>query len=691
MNETVAQKIVHAACPHDCPDTCAMLVTVEDGRATRVAGDPAHPFTRGTLCTKVANYHERTHSPERIKTCLRRVGAKGEGKFAPITWDEALGEIAARFRALARSDEGAETIMPYSYCGTMGLVQSQSMDRRFFHRLGASILDRTICASAGAAGYDATIGARLGTDPERFTDARLILLWGTNTITSNVHLWPFVLEARHAGARLVAIDPRRTRTADNCDEHIAPLPGTDAALALGLMHVIFAEGLEDKDYLARYTVGAEDLRRRAREYAPARVAEICGIEAEVIVRLAREYATTRPAVIRINYGLQRHAGGGMAVRTISCLPAVTGAWRDAAGGVLLSTSSTFPLNYAALERPDLLPDPRPRTLNMSQLGDALTEVNSPPVRALYVYNSNPAAVAPDQAKVLAGLQREDLFTVVHEQFMTDTCDYADIVLPATTQLEHFDLHKAYGHLYLVLNEPAVAPQHEAKSNTEVFRLLAARLGFEEECFKDSDEEMARQALVMDHPSLRGITLERLRERGWVRLNVPETFAPFAEGHFPTASGKCELYSEALAAQGLPAVAEFIPPHESRASAPTLARRYPLALVSPAAHAFLNSSFANLPKQLRQERRPFVELNPQDAAARGIADGDRVRAFNDRGACELYAVVTTRARAGVCVSPSVWWNKLSPGGTNINQLTSQALTDMGGGATFYDALVEIERV
>jgi anaerobic selenocysteine-containing dehydrogenase len=690
MNETVVEKIVHAACPHDCPDTCAMLVTVRDGRAVHVAGDPDHPVTRGTLCTKVANYHERTHSPERVQTCLRRTGTKGVGQFAPISWDEALDEIAARFRTLAESSEGAETILPYSYCGTMGLVQSESMDRRFFHRLGASLLDRTICASAGAAGYKATIGLSLGTDPERFTDARLIILWGTNTISSNVHLWPFILAAKHNGARVIAIDPRRTRTADQCDEHIAPLPGTDAALALGLMHVIFAEGLEDKDYLARYTIGADDLRRRASEYAPARVAELCGLEAETIVRLAREYATTKPAVIRLNYGLQRHAGGGMAVRTISCLPAVTGAWRDAAGGALLSTSGTFPLNYAALERPDLTPTPTPRTINMSQLGDALTRIDDPPVRALYVYNSNPAAIAPDQAQVLAGLKREDLFTVVHEQFMTDTCDYADIVLPATTQLEHFDLHKAYGHLYLILNEPAISPLHEAKPNSEVFRLLAARLGFAEACFKDSDEEIARQAIDTDHPALDGITLEALRERGWLRLNVPETFAPFAAGNFPTPSGKCELYSETLAAQGLPPVPEFIPPHESRASAPALARRFPLALVSPAAHAFLNSSFANLPKQLRQELRPFVEINPADATARGINDGDRVRAFNERGACELTAVVTTRARTGVVVSPSVWWNKLSPAGVNVNQLTSQALTDMGGGATFYDALVEIER-
>lgn len=683
--------VVRAACPHDCPDTCAMLVTVEDGRAVKVAGDPEHPFTRGFLCTKVANYHERTHSAGRVKTCLRRVGRKGEGRFEPISWDEALDEIAARFRALSESGEGAETIMPYSYCGTMGFVQSQSMDRRFFHRLGASQLERTICASAGTEGYRATYGASIGTDPERFIDARLILLWGTNTLSANVHLWPHVLKAKERGAHLVAIDPRRTRTADQCDEHIALLPGTDAALALGMMHVIFSEGLEDADYLERYAVGANELRERASEFTPERVASICGLEAETIVRLARLYAATRPAVIRINYGLQRHGGGGMAVRTVSCLPTVTGKWRDAAGGVLLSTSGTFPINYQALERPDLMPNPRPRTLNMSQLGDALTREKNPPVRALYVYNSNPAAVAPDQARVLEGLSREDLFTVVHEQFMTDTTDYADIVLPATTQLEHFDLHKAYGHLYVLVNERAIEPLHEAKSNADVFRLLAARLGFEEDCFRDTDEQIARQALSTDHPAFKGITLERLREHGWMRLNVPEEFAPFAEGNFPTPSGKCELYSEALEQRGLEPVPDYIAPHESAQSAPRLAARYPLALITPAAHAFLNSSFANLSKQLRQERSPFIEIHPEDAAQRGIVEGMRVRASNERGEAELRAVVTTRARRGVVVSPSVWWNKLSPGGTNVNQLTSQSLTDMGGGATFYDALVEVERI
>ena len=684
-------KVIKAACPHDCPDTCAMLVTVEDGIALRVAGDPNHPFTRGTLCTKVANYEQRTHSPDRIKTPLRRVGPKGEGKFKQISWDEALDEIALRFKALTQSDEGAETILPYSYCGTMGLVQSESMDRRFFHRLGASQLDRTICATAGAEGYTATIGHRIGTDPEQFANSKLIILWGTNTLTANVHQWPFILAAKKKGARIIAIDPRRTRTADQCDEHIALLPGTDAALALGMMHVIFRESLEDKEYLDQHTVGAERLKERAREYTLERVAQICGIDEETIVRLARGYATTRPSAIRINYGLQRHAGGGMAVRTLACLPAVVGAWRDAAGGILLSTSGMFPLNYNALQRPDLLPQPAPRTLNMSELGNILIEKDDPPVRALYVYNSNPAAVAPDQKKVIDGLMREDLFTVVHELFLTDTTDYADIVIPATSQLEHFDLHKAYGHFYLSINNPAIEPLNESKCNTEVFRLLALRMGFEEDCFKDSDEDIAREALNVDHIALKGITFEELKERGWMRLNVTEAFAPFANGNFPTKSGKCELYSETLASRGLDPLPTFTPPNESRQNNPKLAEKYPLAMISPAAHAFLNSSFANLSKQLRQEARPFIEIHPIDASARNIKDGDMVHVFNERGSCELTAVITTRARAGVVVSPSIWWNKFSPGMKNINQLTSQTLTDIGGGATFYDALVEVEKI
>jgi anaerobic selenocysteine-containing dehydrogenase len=512
-----------------------MIVTVESGVATKVEGAKDHPTTDGFLCAKVARYLERTYSPQRVLYPLKRVGEKGKGIFTRISWDEALDTITAKFTEIANSSDGPQAILPYSYAGTMGVVQSSSMDRRFFYRLGASLLERTICSSAGGAGYKATIGASIGTDPEQFDNARLILIWGGNPVTSNVHLWPKIAEARRRGAKLIASDPYRSLSAEKCDEHLALLPGTDAALALGLMHVLVKEDLIDHDYISRYTLGFELLRERAMEYSPARVAAITGLSEEAIIKLAHEYDTIKPAAIRINYGLQRHAGGGMAVRTIACLPALVGAWRDAAGGILLSTSGTFGFHTAAVERPDLIWG-SPRTINMSAIGDALLNEQNPPVRAIYVYNSNPLAVAPDSQKVIAGFSRSDLFTVVHEIFLTDTTDYADIVLPATTQLEQFDLQKVYGHLYVVANNPAIAPLGEAKPNSQVFRLLAARMGFTEDCFKDSDEEIARQALTGDHPRMRGITLEEVKEKGWMRLNVPETFAPFAEGNFPTPSG-----------------------------------------------------------------------------------------------------------------------------------------------------------
>ncbi len=684
------RNIVRAACPHDCPDTCAMLVTVENGVATKVAGAPDHPMTNGFLCTKVSRYLERTYSPQRVLYPMKRAGEKGKGIFKRISWDEALDTIAAKFKEIAQSSDGPQAILPYSYAGTMGLVQSSSMDRRFFHRLGASLLDRTICASAGAAGYKATIGASIGTDPERFSEARLIIIWGANPVSSNVHLWPKIVEARRRGAKLIAIDPYRSLTAEKCHEHLALLPGTDAALALGMMHVLVKEDLLDHDYIKRYTLGFDLLRERVIKYPPSRVAEITGLSEDAIIKLAREYAATKPAVIRLNYGMQRHAGGGMAVRTIACLPALVGAWRDAAGGILLSTSGTFGINTAALERPDLIWN-NPRTINMSAIGDALLNEKNPPIRAIYVYNSNPVAVAPDSRKVIAGFSREDLFTVVHEIFQTDTADYADILLPATTQLEQFDVHKAYGHLYLLVNNPAIEPIGEAKPNSEVFRLLAARMGFTEECFKDSDEEIARQALASEHPAMCGVTLEKLKARGWMRLNVPATFAPFAEGHFPTPSGKCEFYSESLARQGIDPLPAYIPPRESVQTAPELARKYPLAIISPPAHNFLNSSFSSLPSFIRAEKEPFLEIHPDDAAVRGIKDGDRVRIFNERGSFVARARVTDKARHGVVVALSIWWKKLSPDGSNANEVTSQALTDLGGGATFYDALVEVKRL
>ena len=681
--------VVRGACPHDCPDTCALLVTVENGRAVEVRGAPDHPPTAGVLCTKVARYLDRTYSGARIMHPMKRVGRKGEGRFARIGWDEAIDTIAERFAAIAASAHGPQSILPYSYAGTMGLVQSSSMDRRFFHRLGATLLDRTICASAGKAGWAATVGASVGTDVERFADSRLILIWGSNPITSNLHFWTRAQEAKRRGAKLIAIDPWRSATAAKCHQHVAPVPGTDAALALGMIHVLIDEHLVDRDYIDRYTLGFDELAVRAAQYPPARVATICGIDASVVVGLAREYGRTRPAAIRLNYGVQRHAGGANAVRAIACLPALVGAWRDPAGGALLSSSGTYPIDTAALERPDLIAG-RPRTLNMSCLGDVLLDASDPPVQAIYVYNSNPVAIAPDGNRVAAGFAREDLFCVVHEIFQTDTADYADILLPATTQLEQLDIHHSYGHLYVQLNRPAIAPLGEAKPNTEVFRLLARRMGFTDPCFGDSDEAIARQAFRQDDPRARALDWATLTERGFARLALPQHYAPFAEGGFPTPSGRCEFRSAALAATGHDPVPDFVPPRESAAGNPGLARRYPLAFISPPARNFLNSSFANLPAFVAEEGTPRVHLHPDDAAARSLADGETVRIRNDRGSFTATLSITDGARPGVAVAPSVWWKKLAPGGANANAVTSQALTDLGAGATFYDCLVEVER-
>ena len=686
--EASPRTIIRAACPHDCPDTCALHVTVENGRAVEVAGDPSHPTTRGTLCTKVARYLDRTYSDQRVLHPLRRVGRKGEGKFERISWDEALTAIATRFKEIAASADGPQAILPYSYAGTMGLLQYGSMDRRFFHKLGASLLDRTICSSAGKAGYIATIGAAIGTDLEQFENARLILIWGSNPIVSNLHLWSRVQEAKRRGAKLIAIDPYRSQTAEKCHVHLALLPGTDAALALGMMNVLIAEDLVDHDYIDRYTLGFEQLAERAKAYPPSRVAGITGLPAESIVALARDYGTIRPAAIRLNYGMQRHAGGGMAMRTAACLPALVGAWRDPAGGALLSSSGTYPVNSKGLERPDLSWN-HPRTINMSAIGDALLDARDPPVRAIFVYNSNPVAVAPESTKVVRGFSRDDLFCVVHDVFLTDSADYADIVLPATTQLEHVDVHSSYGHLYVLANNRAIEPLGEAKPNTEVFRLLAARMGYTEPCFLESDEQIARNAFLTDHPRGEGLDWDVLKANGWQRLNVPSPFAPFAQGGFPTPSGKCEFYSASLARQGLDPLPTFTPPRESAASNPDLARRYPLALLSPPARNALNSTFANLPVFLQSEKTPWLDLHPDDARARGIGDGDKVRAFNDRGSLVLTARVTDKTRPGVVVALSIWWRKLSPDGGNANMLTAQALTDMGRAATFYDTLVEVE--
>ena len=669
------------ACPHDCPDTCSLLTTVANGVALKVQGNPAHPHTDGVLCTKVSRYTERTYHPERILHPLKRTGPKGSGQFEPVSWDDALTDIAARLGAIAARDPQA--ILPYSYAGTMGLVQGESMDRRFFHRLGASLLDRTICASAGAEGLVQTLGGKVGMKVEHFAEAKLILVWGSNSIASNLHFWRYAQQAKRNGARLVCIDPRKTETADKCHEHIALLPGTDAALALALIHELVTHDWLDHDYIDRYTVGWSGLRARALQWSPERAAAVCGIPAEQIRTLARDYGTTQPAAIRLNYGMQRARGGGNATRAVACLPALTGAWRHRAGGMLLSSSGHFPVDRAALQRPDLIAGPSPRTINMSTVGDDLLRAASPEfgprIDAVVVYNSNPVAVAPNSAKVVAGFTREDLFTVVLEHFQTDTADYADYVLPATTQLEHWDVHVAYGHTDVLLNRPAIAPVGEAWPNTAVFRALAQRMGFTDPCFADDDATLCRQAYGAK------VNFDQLLERGFATLTLPE--APFAEGGFPTPSGRCEFFSARLAAQGLDGLPDYLPNYEPAGSPGA----YPLAMISPPARNFLNSSFVNV-KSLRDiEGEPLLEICAADAEARGITSGMLVRVFNGRGEHVCKAKVSSRARHGVVHGLGIWWRKLGLDGTNVNQLTSQRLTDLGRAPTFYDCLVDVQPV
>jgi molybdopterin guanine dinucleotide-containing S/N-oxide reductase-like protein len=708
------KQVVHAACPHDCPDACGVLITVEDGRATKIQGDPEHPVTRGFLCAKVAKYLDRVYSPDRVLYPMRRIGPKGiaadvagEGARATptwqrITWDEALDEIAARFRSIT-AEFGSEAILPFSYGGTLGALNGASMDRRFFGRLGASQLERAICSAAGEAGLISVLGVKLGTEPEQFVHSRYIIAWASNIHGNNVHLWPFIVEARRRGAKLVVIDPYRTRTAACADWHLPINPGTDAALALAMMHVIIGEGLHDPDYVAKYTLGFHALQEKVKSYAPERVAPWTGISAGDIRKLAREYATTRPSVIRLNYGVQRSQGGGTATRSIVMLPCITGSWKEVGGGLQMSTSGSFGLNKDALTRPDLKSEVlqhTPRTVNMVELGKALNSLDDPPVKALFVYSSNPAAVCPNHNEVVRGLKRPDLFTVVHEQFFTDTTDYADIVLPATTFFEHKDLQIAYGHYYLQVSDQAIEPVGECRSNVELFRALAERMGFNDVCFRESTDEMIDAALDSSNPWLQGITRERLQRERQVRLNFSgqsplagcqsesAPFLPFAHGNFRTPSGKAALYSEAMKAQGLDPVAEFTPPAESRHGNDKT--NFPLELLARKADNFLNSTFSNQPSVQELEETNLLEMHAADACARGVTNGETVRVFNHRGEIFLKARVDGAVQAGV-VAAKLNWAKLGPGLRNINVLTSEKLSDLGNSATFYSVLVEVEKV
>jgi anaerobic selenocysteine-containing dehydrogenase len=698
-------KTVHAVCTHDCPDSCGVLVTIDllTGRATKVQGDPAHPVTRGFLCGKVARYLDRVYSPERLLYPMRRKagvakgpvpqGSEGE-RFERISWDEALGIIASKLNETTAMF-GPESVLPYSYAGTIGQLGYGSMDRRFFHRMGASQLDRTICASAGGEALNRVYGLKLGTVPQDFVHAGLIIAWASNVHGNNVHLWPFIEEARREGARLVVIDPYRTRTAALADEHLAIRPGTDGLLALAMMHVLFRDGYEDADYLRDCTHGAEELRAHAlrMEHSPERAAAVTGIAAETIERLARAYGEAGKngrgaAVIRLNYGVQRSENGGTAARAVAMLPLITGSWKQRGGGLLLSVSGSFPFNSKRLQLPlMMLKSPlkrASRVVNMSQLGEALTELEGPPVKALFVYNCNAAAVAPDSEKVLAGLRCEDLFTVVHEQFFTDTTDYADVVLPATTFLEHKDLMGAYGHLFAQISQQAIEPLGEARSNVWLFGELGRRM-FGDAEFEDGVEELIAQALDTDHPFFAGITKERLEREGHVALALPKNeqgdSLPFSTREwFETPSGRGELTP----------VPEWVAPRESRSGVEG-GGLYPLEFLPRKADNFMNTTFANLPGHQQMERRTagVLEMHSTDAKERGVATGDSVSVWNGRGRITLTARVGESVGAGV-VAARLDWQKLSEDGVNVNALTSERLTDIGGGATFYSTLVEVAK-
>jgi anaerobic selenocysteine-containing dehydrogenase len=685
MSTATAPEVRTTTCALDCPDACSVLVTVENGRATKLRGNPDHPVTRGFLCAKVSRYLEHEYNPERLIYPMKRSGPKGSGRFERITWDEALDTIAEKLTAIAR-EFGPEAILPYSYAGTMGVLNNASMDRRFFHRLGASRLDRTICSTAGQFGAAATLGVRYSTEPEQFRQSRLIIAWGANIMGTNVHLWPFIVEARRQGAKFYTIDPVRNRTGRLADRHFFVNPGSDGALALGLMHVIFAENLEDRGYIAAHTNGVDKLRALAARYPPERVEALAGIRREEIAALAREYATRRPAVIRLNYGPTRSEHGGMAARLVTMLPAITGSWGEVGGGLQMSTSPAFVLNRAALEMPELQKRSplgrEARVLNMSSLAAALNDVEDPPVKALFVYNSNPAAIAPSQGRVRQGLRREDLFTVVAEQSQSDTADFADILLPATTFLEHTDLYTAYGHHYLQFARPAVAPPGECKPNVEMFRLLARRMGFDDACFAETDDEMIAKVLASGHRHLEGITLGRLEREHSIRLNLGnhgDPWLPFANGRFGHPDGRCQLD---------PGAWDYAPPAESRHGDAQLRARYPIELISGKNDDSMNSTFGY--RQDVDRDTAALHMNSEDAAARGIVTGDQVRVFNGRGSLVLTALVDDRTRPGVASAPSTRWSKRAADRNNVNVLTSEKLTDMGGGPTFYSCLVQVER-
>ena len=689
------RRAVLGTCHHDCPDSCGWVVTVEDNpedasigpTAVRLRGNPDHPYSRGELCPKVNRFLDRVYSPDRILRPLVRRGTKGEGDFASVSWDEALALVAERLDEVVRR-HGGEAVLPWWSAGTQGLIQQSSLDLRFFAKLGASRLTGSLCGAVAGAGTASTNGSARAADPTDVRFARLVLLWGTNTRLTNRHLWPFVEEARANGATIVVIDPIRTMTAESADWFVQPLPGTDVALMLGLMHVLVREDLIDHDYIDRHTVGFERLAERVHEWSPARVAQVCGLDADEVERLGRAYGTTAPAFIRTLIGAEHQEHGAMFFRALACLPALTGAWRHQGGGLARSVGAWIDTNVdeSAFEPPPLAPPTARRAINMNHLGRALTDpAMEPPVKALFVWNGNPLVSVPNAELTRRGLAREDLFMVASEQFLTDSARYADVIFPATTQIEQTDVVPSWGHLYLGWNAAAIPPLGEAVPNTELWRRLARAMGFTEPDLFEDDESLLRSAL-------HDLDLEALRERGFVRLSLPEDLRPYADGGFATRSGRAELYSEALAAQGHDPLPAFHPPAEGGGGEHDLMRRFPLVLMTPKTHTrFLNTSYSHLPKHGPAEGGPFAELDPADAATRGISEGDMVRVWNDRGSLTLKARVGARLRPGIVAVPFGWWSDQHGDRGTANSLTNDTLTDWGGGVAYGSTRVEVEVV
>ncbi len=688
-------RTVYGACPHDCPDCCALETQVnEQGRAVSVRGRNDHPVTRGWLCAKVNRYLERVYHPDRLLYPMHRVGSKGSDLFERISWGEAIDEITSHWHDII-AQYGAQCILPYSYAGTLGLVNNSVANSRFWNRMGASQLERSICGAAAEEAVLLTVGARMAPSPQMVLLSKLILIWGSNPASTAPHLMPFLREAQHKGTRIIVIDPIRTLTARSADQHIQPFPGTDAALALSMMYVMVTEELHKPEWIAAHTIGWELLLERIMQFPPERAAQITGLEVDTILDLARTYATTTPALLRISDGINRHTNGGQTVRTLASLPALTGQYGLPGGGLMYSTSDWVQWDKEAVahEKDPACSRP-PRSLNMNRLGAILTGEADPPVYSLFVYNANPVASTPNAGKIVEGLQRDDLFTVVHELFETDTARYADILLPATSQLEHVDLHKPYGHMSLQYNMPAIAPQGEARSNWDVMRSLSTAMGFNEYWLHQDANEVIQEILeatAQHNTRLENITLERLQEEGSIPLAISSSEeVPFAGCIFPTPSGRVEFYSETAAAEGNDPVPGWSPEIEARTERDTtLSPTARLPLLCPAAHHFVSSTFGNQERLMNKEGAPTLRIHPSDAAIRNIQSGQLVRVGNERGWCRLIAEVTETVRPGVLATTTVWWPKFSPDQRNVNWTTSDRLADLGGGSTFYTNLVSVE--